>query len=406
MNQAAATVLDSSLYGQLVDFRRDLHRHPELSWQETRTAGKVCQFLGQIGVAYRRDIAGTGIIADIPGQHAGAYIALRADMDALPVIEETGLPFASETEGVMHACGHDGHSAMLLGAAALLTADSDLPAPVRLIFQPAEETGEGALAMIEAGALDNVGVVFGGHVDRHFPVGSIAITDGAVNASSDRFSVRITGKGGHAARPHETIDAVVVGSLMVMALQTIVSREVNPAHPSVVTVGRFDAGTAANVIAGQAHLQGSIRAQDQDVREDLHRSIERIATSIAHLHGASIEVEISQGTPAVINCPECTDLARRAAAIAVGSDSIRQMETANMGGEDFGYYLENVPGCYVRFGTAREGIEQYAAHSSKFDFDEEAIAVGAAYLYAMARTAGESIRRTDFQSALSAETTN
>jgi hippurate hydrolase len=247
--------------------------------------------------------------------------------------------------------------------------------------------------MIAAGALDHVAMIFGGHVDRHFPVGSIAVTDGAVNASSDRFTITVTGRGGHAARPHETTDAVVVGSLMVMALQTIVSREVNPAHPSVVTVGRFDAGTAANVIAGQALLEGSIRSQDQDVRESLHRSLERMAKSIGQLHGAAVDVTIDLGTPAVINQPEHADMARRAVSLALGESKIVKMETANMGGEDFSYYMECVPGCYVRFGTAREGIEQYPAHSSKFDFDEQAIAVGAAYYRAIAEVASEAIQQ-------------
>ena len=386
-----ADLIDSELFGRLVSLRRDLHQHPELSWQEQRTAGQICRYLDDLGLRYRRNVARTGIIAEIPGK-AGPYVALRADMDALPIIEETGLPFASQNQGVMHACGHDGHTSMLLGAASLFVEERELPAPVRLIFQPAEETGEGAKAMIEAGALDNVAMIFGGHVDRHFPVGSIAITDGVVNASSDRFSITITGKGGHAARPHETIDAVVVGSLMVIALQTIVSREVNPAFPSVVTVGRFDAGTAANVIAGQAHLEGSIRAQDQHVRESLHRSIERMATSIGTLHGAAVQVEIDQGTPALVNRPECTGIAREAAVTAVGEKDVVKMKMANMGGEDFSYYLERVPGSYVRFGTARDGIEQYPAHSSKFDFDENAIAVGAAYYHAVARLAGEAIQ--------------
>lgn len=381
-------VLESKLFQRLVALRRDLHQHPELSWQEQRTADQVCEFLDDLGIRYQRDVAGTGIVAEIAGSTDGPYVALRADMDALPIIEETGLPFASQVEGVMHACGHDGHTCMLLGAASLLADDNGLRAPIRLIFQPAEETGQGAKAMIGAGVLEDVAMIFGGHVDRHFQVGSVAVTDGAVNASSDRFSITITGKGGHAARPHETVDAVVVGSLMVMALQTIVSREVNPAHPSVVTVGRFDAGTASNVIAGQAHLEGSIRSQDQDVRESLHRSIERMAQSIGQLHGAAVEVSISLGTPPVINPRDCTQVARRAAVLAVGEDKVVKMETANMGGEDFSYYLEGVPGCYVRFGTARDGVEQYPAHSSKFDFDEEAIAVGAAYYHALAKVAG------------------
>lgn len=394
MSTELPQVIDGELFQRLVSMRRDLHQHPELSWHEERTAGRVCDYLEGQGIGFRSGVNGTGIIAEIPGRRTDRFIALRADMDALPIIEETGLPFASQNRGVMHACGHDGHTSMLLGAASLLANSEQLPASVRLIFQPAEETGEGAKAMIAAGALENVAAIFGGHVDRHFPVGSIAITDGAVNASSDRFRINITGKGGHAARPHETVDAVVVGSLMVIALQTIVSREVNPAYPSVVTIGRFDAGTASNVIAGQARLEGSIRSQDQSVREGLHRAIERMARSIGQLHGATVDVTIDLGTPAVINPPEFTDLARRAGARTVGEENIVKMEIANMGGEDFGYYLQQVPGCYVRFGTAREGVEQFPAHSNQFDFDEQAIAVGAAYYAAIARLAGAAVATT------------
>ena len=387
MYQDAAQILASPLFERLVAIRRDLHRHPELSWQEHRTAEQICRFLDEIGITYRRDVAGTGIVADLPGAGSGPRIALRADTDALPVLEETGIPFASQNAGVMHACGHDAHTTMLLGAAALLAADSELPAPVRLIFQPAEELGSGAEAMIDAGVLDDVAMIFGGHVDRHFRVGSIAVTDGPVNASTDSFMIQITGRGGHAARPHETVDAVVVGSLLVMALQTIVSREMNPLSPSVVTVGRFDAGTANNVIAGQAVLEGSIRAQDPAVRAALHRSVERIARSIGQLHGAAVEFSVGQGTPPLVNPPESTAVARRAAAVAVGLERVTRMELPSMGGEDFSFYLERVPGCYVRFGTAREGVEQFPAHSSRFNIDEQALAVGAAFFHAVARMA-------------------
>ncbi|REK09976.1 MAG: amidohydrolase [Planctomycetota bacterium] len=393
MFHEATRILESPLYSSLVAMRRDLHQHPELSWQETRTAEKVCAYLDELGVSYRRGVAGTGIVAEFPGGNGGPFIALRADLDALPILEETGLPFASQVPGAMHACGHDAHTTMLLGAASLLAQDRELPAPVRLIFQPAEEFGEGAPAMIEAGVLDNVALIFGGHVDRHFPVGSIAVTDGPVNASSDSFTIRITGRGGHAARPHETVDAVIVGSLIVMALQTIVSREVNPSHPSVVTVGHFDAGTAANVIAGQALLEGSIRAQENSVRLALHRSIERIAKAICQMHGADLEFSIGQGTPPLCNPPEGARVARLAAAAAVGEGNVARMDMASMGGEDFSYYLEHVPGCYVRFGTARDGVEQFPAHSSRFVIDEEALAVGAAFFHAVAKVAGQSIHQ-------------
>jgi hippurate hydrolase len=277
---------------------------------------------------------------------------------------------------------------MLLGAAEWLSREPRLPAPVRLIFQPAEETGNGAQAMVEQGVLDGVGMIFGGHLDRHYPTGSLVITEGAVNASSDQFRMEITGQGAHAARPHESIDAVVVGSLLVMAIQTIVSREVNPAHPSVVSVGRFSAGTAANVIAGQAVLEGSIRAQEESVRRHLHASMRRIGESVGQLHGARVTVEVSFGTPPLHNSIEMTNLAREAAAQVVAPKDILRLEVANMGGEDFSYYMERVPGCYIRFGSKVPGKEGFPAHSSKFDFDEDALGVGAAYFRAIALHAG------------------
>lgn len=394
-------LFDPVLFEQLVALRRDIHRHPELSWNETRTALRICEFLEQHGIANQKDVAGTGVVANIPAATGAPIIALRADTDALPIHEETGLPFASEVDGVMHACGHDGHTSMLLGAAVLLARGPDLPAPVRLIFQPAEELGRGAPAMIDAGVLDGVGMIFGGHLDRHYPTGTVIVTDGPVNAASDRFSIEIRGSGGHAARPHETVDAVVVGSLLVIAIQTIVSREVNPAHPSVISVGRFDAGTAGNVIAGRARLLGTIRTQDREVREHLHRSLHRIAESVGQLHGANIKIEVTWGMPVLMNTPEMTALARQAALQIVDEESVRALDTANMGGEDFSWYLEHVPGCYVRFGARGTEMEGYPSHSSRFDFDEDALAVGAAYYCAIAREAGNLMRDRRMSSSVS-----
>jgi hippurate hydrolase len=387
--QTVTGILDSETRERLVALRRDLHRHPELSWQEVRTANKVCEALDRLGIRYRAGIAETGVIAEIPGRRGPPYVALRADMDALPIQEETGLEFASANDGVMHACGHDGHTTMVLGAAELLARDGDLPVTVRLIFQPAEETGAGAKAMMEAGALDDVAMIFGGHVDRHYPTGAIVTHPGAVNASTDSFVMRIRGHGGHAARPHEAVDAVVVGSLLVMAIQTIVSREVNPAHPSVVTVGRFDAGTAHNVIAGRAVLEGTIRAQDPSVREHLIRSLRRIAESVGRLHVAEITVEVNEGTPALVNPTDMAELARLAASGVVGPENAVPLHTPNMGGEDFAYYMEKVPGCYVRLGAQAAGREGFPAHSSKFDFDENVLPIGSEYFYRVAKLAGE-----------------
>lgn len=382
----------SALSGRLIEFRRDLHRNPELGWKEERTCGKICEALEKAGIVHRRVPGMTGVIGDIPGPEGVPAVALRADIDALPVHEETGLDFASCVDGVMHACGHDGHTSILLGACELLAAEKSLPAPVRIIFQPAEEVGDGALRMIESGALENVGAVFGGHIDRHYESGKLIVTDGVVNASTDTFYITIDGKGGHAARPHETVDAVVVGSLLVMALQTLVSREVNPAHPSVVTVGKFIAGTANNVIAGRCHMEGTIRTQDEAVREHLKSSLTRIGTSVGHLHGANVKVEIEPGLPVLTNHARGTAIARHAASQVVGEDMVGEMPVANMGAEDFAYYINKVPGCYIRFGAQIEGKE-FPAHSSKFVFDEAALLMGARYFRQVALEAGEALAK-------------
>lgn len=381
--------IDKAIHDQVIAIRRDLHRYPELGWEERRTAGKVCDTLEALGIPFRSGVAETGVVAELPGRREGPYIALRADMDALPIQEETGLAFSSSIDGVMHACGHDGHTSMLLGAAMILSRQPPLELPVRLIFQPAEETSKGAKAMVAEHVLDDVALIFGGHLDRHYHKGTVIVSEGPVNASSDKFRIEIAGQGGHAARPHEAIDAVVVGSLLVIAIQTIVSREVNPAHPSVISVGRFDAGTASNVIAGHAVLEGSIRAQDPEVREELHKSLTRIAESVGQLHDADVSMEIHKGTPPVINSEEMAALAREAAGEVVGPQNVLRLSTANMGGEDFSYYLEQVPGCYVRFGGQIPGREGYPAHSSRFDFDEDALGVGSAYLAGIARHASE-----------------
>jgi hippurate hydrolase len=373
-----------------VAIRRDLHRHPELSFQEKRTAERIERALAGLGIKSRR-VAGTGVLAEIPsagGGTEGPMVALRADTDALPIHEETGLEYASVNDGVMHACGHDGHTAMVLGAAEMLVRERNLPAPVRLVFQPAEERGLGALAMIDAGALDRVEMIFGGHVDRHYPTGQIVAHAGAVNASTDSFRIEIQGKGGHAARPHEGVDAVVVGSLLVMAIQTIVSREVNPAHPSVVTVGRFDAGTAPNVLAGRATLEGTIRTQEKAVRDHIVSSLSRICDSIGALHNARLILTLEEGTPPVVNPGDMAEIARKAAVAVVGEANAVPLQTANMGGEDFACYMEKVPGCYVRLGARAPGREGFPAHSSKFEFDEEVLLIGARYFYEVARLAG------------------
>ncbi len=390
-------IFQKEILSKMISLRRELHRNPELSWEEYKTGETICRLLQENKIPYKKGLAKTGIVVDLPGPPNVPFVALRADMDALPIEEETGLEFSSIKKGVMHACGHDGHTAMLFGAALLLQRENNLPTPVRLIFQPAEEKGTGALAMISEGILDGVGMIFGGHLDRHYKTGTVIVTDGSVNASSDRFIIEIIGQGAHGARPHESIDSVVVGSLMVMALQTIVSREVDPAHPSVVSVGRFEAGTAPNVIAGQARLEGTVRAQNAETRNHLINAIRRIAQSIGQLHGAKTKVHIQEGTPPLLNKPDITDLARQAAVLTVGKENVLPLRTANMGGEDFSYYLEKVSGAYVRFGSQIPGLEGYPAHSSRFDFDEEALSVGANFFHSLVKIAGKKLSDQTFK---------
>ena len=377
------------LFDRMVAVRREIHRRPELAWSESDTAKRVCERLEDLGIAWR-SAGGTGVIADLPGPDGIPAVALRADMDALPIEERTGLPFASENEGIMHACGHDGHTAMLLGAAEILSGEA-LAAPVRLLFQPAEEVGMGATALIEAGALDGVAIVFGGHIDTGLPVGVMAVTEGVVNASADGFRIEIMGREGHAARPHQAIDAIVAASHVVVALQSIVAREVDPARPAVVTVGRFEAGRAQNVIAGHAMLEGTIRAHDPDVREALHRAVARVAVDTAAAHGASASFELlAGGTPPIRNEGPALALARAAAGRVVGEACMTEMK-ANLGGEDFACYVERIPGCFVRYGAALPDGDERPAHSNRFDFDERALAVGASWLAEVAREAGREL---------------
>lgn len=385
-------LVPAEVFEQMVTLRRTLHREPELSLEEEKTAQRIAAALRGMGLDCKTGVGGHGVVADLPGENNDApAVALRADMDALPIHEATGLPFSSEVPGVMHACGHDGHTSALIGATRLLLAGPKPPVPVRLLWQPAEEKASGALAMIEDGVLEGVGMIFGGHLDRHYPAGQLIVSEGPVNAASDTFHVRITGRGGHGARPHEALDAVLVGSLFVTSLQTIVSREVDPAHPSVLSVGAFHAGQAPNVIAGQAVLSGTIRAQSNEVREQLHLAIKRVASAVGNIHGAQMVVEIEAGTPPVINLPAATAIAAEAARLTVGDEGVRGLRTANMGGEDFANFLEHVPGCYIRFGAQVEGREAFPAHSSQFDFDEAALATAARWYSQLPELAGRAL---------------
>lgn len=381
-------VISDRIRDEVIAIRRDLHQNPELGWRERRTASRIGEVLERIGIPYRAGVAKTGVVAEIAGKREGPFIVLRADMDALPLQEETGLAFASQCDGVMHACGHDGHVGMLLGVAMALAEGEPPLYPVRLLFQPAEEIEQGAAAMIEAGVLEDVALIFGGHLDIHYPVGTIAVGEGAMSASCDRFRIEIQGRGGHGARPHESADAIVAGSMLVSALQTIVSREVDPAHPAVVTVGRFQAGTTANVIAEIAILEGIVRTQEVELRGHLQQAIHRMAHSVGQAHGVEIIVDMVQGPPAMIIEPEMFALAKEAALEVVGTEGLVGARGGNMGGEDFSFYLQKVRGAYVRYGAGIPGGAGHPAHCGKFDFDERALEIGAAYLVSAVKQAG------------------
>lgn len=383
-------LVTDKLFQHMVSLRRQIHKHPELGYHEENTANIIIEELNKLGIDSNTGIGNTGIVGRICSSHnARPVVALRADMDAIAINEETGLEFASEVDGVMHACGHDGHVAMLLGAASLLT-ESLKTGTVLLVFQPAEEGGAGAQKIMDSGLLDKVDAIFACHLDRHYKVGKVVVQEGPISAFTDRFDITVKGKGGHAAQPHDTVDAIVVSSLIIMSLQTIVSREVNPVHPAIVSVGKIEAGSVPNAVAASATLSGTIRTTETHVREQIIAGIQRIANAAGTLHNANVDVGFIRGYPSVINTIEESNIARKAVINIIGDDALVDTKYVNMGGEDFSYYLEKIPGCFVRIGAQKEGLENVPAHSSTFDFDENALGTGAAFLAKVAKLAIES----------------
>jgi hippurate hydrolase len=367
---------------ELIAFRRDLHRYPELSWQETETAAKVAGALGKLGMTVRTGIGGNGVVADFHGGFPGKVIALRADMDALPIQEETGLEYASTRPGVMHACGHDAHTAILLGAARLLAGVADrLHGTVRFIFQPAEEVNAGAKAMIAEGVLDGVDEIYGLHNLPTLPAGKVATRPGPMMGSVDRLEIRLEGKGGHGAIPDQSVDPVVCASHVVMALQTVVSRELSPFDPAVVTIGSIRAGEANNVIPPRAEMTGTVRAFDPRVREGMPERIERLVSQIAQGYRCKAELCYISQTPVLVNHEACVRLVDAVADGTIGAGN-RVLAEPTLAGEDFSVYLQHVPGCFFWLGSGpRENTEQaFGLHHPKFVLNEDCIPVGAALL--------------------------
>ena len=369
-----------ALQPQLVEWRRHLHQKPELGFKEQLTSEFISQKLQQWGIEHQTGIAKTGIVATISGNRPGPVLAIRADMDALPIQEQNEVPYRSQHDGIMHACGHDGHTAIALGTAYYLAQHcQDFAGVVKFIFQPAEEGPGGAKPMIEAGVLKNPDVdgIIGLHLWNNLPIGTVGVRDGALMAATECFRCTILGKGGHGAMPHQTVDAIVVIAQVINALQTIVARNIDPIESAVVTVGTLQAGTALNVIADRAFMSGTVRYFNPKMEGYFKPRIEQAIAGICQSQGASYELEYERLYPPVINDKSMAELVRSVASEVVEPTVGIVPECQTMGGEDMSFFLEAVPGCYFFLGSANPTKNlAYPHHHPRFDFDETALAMG------------------------------
>lgn len=374
----AATTLDeiAPMKDELVALRRQLHANPELSSQESATAALVADKLEGWGYEVERGVGGHGVVARLCAGEGNRAISIRADMDALPIAEATGLPYASTRPGVMHACGHDGHTTMLLGAAEHIARTRRFSGTVNLIFQPAEEIGSGALAMIDDGVLERYpcDAIFALHNHPGAPAGSYRMRSGPLMAASDTAVVTVKGRGGHASRPHLCVDPVVAAAAIVMALQTIVSRSIDPTQTAVVTVGTIHGGSAVNVIPGEVKLEISIRSFSREVRAQLQARLIELCQQQAASFGATAEVEFDHGNPVVLNTPAETAIAMEVVRDVVGAQNVDECELIP-GSEDFGFFLERKPGCLLRLGN---GENSAMLHNPRYDFNDHSLVAGVA----------------------------
>ena len=364
-----------SVLPDVVALRHDLHSHPELSGGEERTARVVAEMLTRHGISHETRVGGGhGIVATIEGAAGpGRTFALRGDMDALPIQEENEVAYRSQNPGVMHACGHDGHTANLMGAALILNGMRDrFRGTVRCLFQPAEETVRGAEAMVEAGAVDGVDAIVMLHGWPDLKPGQIGVRSGPAMASADHFDILIRGKGGHAAYPHNTVDPIVVGTQIVAALQTLAAREVSPLAPVVVSVTRFQAGSAYNVIPDEAKLAGTVRTLDPKLRDEMAGKLERVVAGVCAALRAEYEFAYEYGTPVTVNTPEISDLVRAVGRDLLGPENVVELAEPTMGAEDFAYYVQKVPGAMFRLGTGCP----YLLHTPKYDFGDAPLEPG------------------------------
>jgi hippurate hydrolase len=369
-------------------WRRDIHSHPEILYEVHRTAATVAEKLRGFGLdEVATGIGRTGVVGVIRGRATGSgrVIGLRADMDALPLTETTGKPYASTTTGKMHACGHDGHTAMLLGAARYLAETRNFDGTAIVIFQPAEEGGAGGKAMVSDGLMERWGIqeVYGMHNMPGLPVGAFATRPGPLMAATDEFTIDITGRGGHAARPHGTIDPIIIGTGLVQALQTIVARSVDPIESAVVSVTTFHAGQAHNIIAETARVGGTVRTLKPEISELIERRIRSLAEGFAAAHGATITVDYDRNYPVTKNHPAETAFAASVAGEIVGAQNVNADAPPVMGGEDFSYMLEVRPGAFVFIGNG----DSAGLHNPAYDFNDEVIPIGCSYWARLVETA-------------------
>ena len=366
--------------------RRQLHQNPEYKYEEFATADLVERELSACGVGHKR-LGATGVVALIKGAGRGKTIALRADMDALRLTELTGLAYASRND-CMHACGHDGHTAILIGAAKVLAkVTSKFAGNVKLIFQPAEEGGAGAKQLCDLGVMTGpkVSAVFGLHGFNEKPVGTIGVIEGPMTACADQFYITVTGKGAHGAYPHKSVDPILISARIVEALQGIVAREVNPLSPAVATVGTIHGGTAENIIPRRVEMSGTLRSYDPEVRPQLIDAVKRISRRTAAAAGGKATVRMAKGYPATINDKASVDVVRRAGRAALGAKNVIELTTPTMGAEDFSFYLHHAPGAFFRLGTGDGTGKQAPGHSPYYDFNDKAIAPGVKMFVAIVR---------------------
>jgi hippurate hydrolase len=377
--------VEESFGEKIVALRRDIHREPELGFDTQRTAEKVLAALDGLPLDMETGVAKNGIVATLEGEGDGPTVALRADMDALPILEDTGLPFASETEGTMHACGHDGHTSMLVGAAHALSGMRDrLGGTVKFIFQPAEEGGGGGKVMVDEGVADGVSSIFALHLWPGLPFGKVATKAGPIMAAADAFEMEVKASGGHGAMPHLASDAIAIAAHIVTALQTIVSREVDPVEPAVLTVGEIGAGTAFNIIPDKARIGGTVRTLNADLRERIPGRMEDLARGIARGMGGDVDLDYTFSYPVTVNDEAAADLALGIAEDLFGGESVLELPNPSMGAEDFSYFLETLPGAFIWLGV---GEEVSGLHTPKFAFDEEILPRGSALLAAISISA-------------------